>query len=401
MPTKSSSTSKRPKKPVVRPATSRFQRLRQGSKFKFVLILLFALVGSYLIAFGAAAPNSEDGVLEPDNPARGLYYQGHKVLSSGTCKGALRSDGKDTTGKDICGHPDPGPVGVDVRERDKHVDSDLAAMVKHDKEQPAKTAESTDVAPETTIVGASDVGSANSLGSVTPVNWPCIGSGSDGARVQVLYLYAGGQPNRISTVRPDIESIAKRTNAVFHNSGSVTGGIRNVRFVTSSSCALSIIAVPITEDINNTSNIIRQLTGRGYSRTDRKYLLEIDGGTSCGYGNFSTDSRPTADNPSNGGPNYAFVWHPCWNYGEPHELMHTFGAVLAGAPYSTTRNHCTDQHDVMCYNDGSGQAMIQRCTNSTQIWRFDCGADTYFKAAGAGGWLSTHWNTANSVFLSH
>ena len=376
---------------------SSFRSILTKKPLFILAILLFAGLGTWLIAGGHALNSNSELENGQDNPARGLVYSGKHEEKAGPCKGAFITDILDVKGQPVCSHPDPGPMGVDVRERNKGVDAELAAQVINDSKKPALAADANEVSE----VGAADVGSANSLSAVTAVNWPCISTGTDGYRVQMIYAYISGSTNRISTLRPGFETIARRVNAVYHNSGVASGAVRNIRYVTNSACTLSIPAVAITGNINDSNNLRTQLRAKGFNSYYRKYLVEVDGGTSCGWGDLSLDSIPTQDNANNSGNLFAFVWHPCWDYVEPHETMHTMGSVQIGAPYGTSKYHCYDQHDVMCYNDGSGQAMIQRCTNSAYIWRFDCGYDTYFRAVGASGWLSTHWNTANSRFLSH
>ena len=365
-----------------------------------IVVILFAVLGTWLIAGGHALTPNDNLSEAIDDPARGLVYNGRKLATSGSCKGTFESNVSHANGQKSCEHPDPGPEGVDVRERIKHIDADLAAQVAKDATTPALSADANEVSP----TAAADVLAFGSLSQVSPVNWPCLGTGVDGVRTQMVYVYPYGATNRISTLRPSFETIARRTNAVFHNTGVASGGIRNVRYVTNSACTLSIASVAISGSIVDGNNVITQLRAKGYASNYRKYLVEIDANytsNSCGYGQFYPDTRPTQDNYNNSGDLIALSWRNCWNYTEPHELMHTMGAVQSGAPYSTTRGHCYDQHDVMCYNDGSGKTMIQRCTSTVNQWRFDCYSDTYFRAAGATGWLATHWNTANNRFLSH
>ena len=379
---------------------SRSLRLIKQRPFMIITVLIFAALGSWLIVGGHALTRNDSGESQ-DNVARGLIYNGRKEAKSGQCKGAFETDSAPVNGKLLCSHPDPGPEGVDLRDRTKKIDAELDAQVAKDAKVKPLAAD----ANEVSTVGAADVGTVGSLGNVSPVSIPCTGTGTDGYRVQMIYAYASGGTNRISYVRSGFQTIANRINAVFHNSGVATGSVRNVHFatsaVTSGACTLSLPAVAITGNIDDVNNLRTQLRAKGYNSTARKYLVELDGGTSCGWGDLYNDGIPTQDNANNSGNLFAFVWHPCWNYAEPHETMHTMGAVQIGAPYGTSKFHCYDQHDVMCYNDGSGAAMIQRCTNTVLIWRFDCGYDTYFRATGATGWLSTHWNTANNRFLSH
>jgi len=412
---KTTRSTKVSKKPTRKRQASYWQRFSANKSAKFVVILLVAAVGTYLLAFGAALPNTSQGEAEVDNPARGLVNAGHHEATTGPCKGVYETDGVDSNGQKICTHPDPGPEGVDVRERAKGVDANLANIAAADASTPVESSDSSVV--QNPVGGADDVQSRNSMCmsstscAVKPVNWPCVGTGTDGYRVQVIYAYVSGHTNNLSARRAGLEAIMRRVNAVFHNSGVASGGVRNVRFVTNSACALSIPAVALSAtNINSYSSVESQLRAKGYSSLARKYLVEIEGGTACGYGDVSFDARPTQDNGNNSGNLFALSWYPCWNYDEPHELMHTMGAVLGhvygtyvpvAAPYSTPNLHCYDQHDVMCYADGSGHAMFTRCTNVAYLWRFDCGNDTYFRAAGATGWLAKYWNTANSRFLSH
>jgi hypothetical protein len=85
---------------------------------------------------------------------------------------------------------------------------------------------------------------------------------------------------------------------------------------------------------------------------------------------------------------------------EAHELTHTLGAVLGGAPHATNYGHCWDTYDVMCYDDGPGTELKVVCPRAHQQL-LDCGHDDYFSTAPpAGSWLLTHWNVANSGFLA-
>jgi hypothetical protein len=102
----------------------------------------------------------------------------------------------------------------------------------------------------------------------------------------------------------------------------------------------------------------------------------------------------------------------CWGLSsttpvEAHEIMHTLGGVQDTSPHSTGQfpspagGHCTDDYDVMCYDDdGSGPVTMSFPCVSTHERRFDCNHDDYFHTSPpAGSYLATHWNTANSAFL--
>ncbi len=118
------------------------------------------------------------------------------------------------------------------------------------------------------------------------------------------------------------------------------------------------------------------------------------------------DDKPTADNYSNGHPDVtgelSRVDSNCWGQSasvEAHELIHVLGGVQTSAPHATSKNHCTDEYDRLCYNDGSGAALSVVCPSSHEAL-FDCRHDDYFGTAPtAGSYLATHWNTANNAFL--
>lgn len=155
-------------------------------------------------------------------------------------------------------------------------------------------------------------------------------------------------------------------------------------------------------------SLMTDLAAKGYNRTDRKYLVWWDGGMhpfACGEGTFVDDEQPGQANGNNAGPDYAFVYKPQAGGGPfcgwptvLHEIGHTLGAVLHGAPNATANWHCRDENDVMCYDDGSGQPTFTACQGTTQ--HFDCNGDDYFNPSPPpGSYLATHWNTYNSLWL--
>jgi hypothetical protein len=76
------------------------------------------------------------------------------------------------------------------------------------------------------------------------------------------------------------------------------------------------------------------------------------------------------------------------------------GAVNSDSPNHTQYGHCTDDYDIMCYQDGPGTTVRIVCPDKAQDNLLDCNHDDYFNTnPPAGSYLATHWNTANNRFL--
>ena len=392
-----------------------------------VSALLFGCIGIYLVVqSGALQP---DEVLLADQPERGLLYEGKKIKTKGPCAGEFdltneedeKKDGKD---KRRCGHLDSTPPGLDIRERVKTVDQSLVDLAAHDeKNKPAKS-DDTSGYEQPTLIEATTVGQW-SLDGVGARDWPCLGDGKANARVQLIYVYPSGGTNRLSTLRSGFAAIARRMNNIFFTSGSESGNAHQIRYVTNNGnpdCALLIAAEGIRGDqLSDSSNIRARLRERGYIGTpelldldgdgtgdyttyvDRKYVVWVDNSSNCGLGERREDDSPGQNNKNNTSVTYAFIWKGCWNYGEPHELMHMLGGVQSTAPRSTGHGHCIDERDVMCYDDdGTGPIYMRRvCTRDVDWQRLDCNHNDYYRGNDpASGYLSNHWNTANSQFLT-
>jgi hypothetical protein len=399
------------KKPIKK--VSIFSKLNGKRTTPLIAIALFALVGAYFVFFSSAL--TPDEVLLNDQPERGLVYNGQKVKNKGPCK-----DGFDLTtpaetkshGNAFhnCTHIDPGPEGFDIRERAKNVDKELQDLAKADEiVKPLATDDPSDIqqVSAATISGSSMAGTGSR-------DWPCKGTGNDGQRVSLVYVYAQGNANRLSDLRPGFVSIAKHMNYAMWKSGYDSGNAHQIRFETTSSCALVIRAVAIPGSSMQTyAEVSAALKAAGYTGNNRKYLAWVDyhyststinstTNTPCGQGNLYVDSRPTWDNYNNTLTGISLAWKGCWNYAEPHELMHNLGAVQYGAPYSTPGYHCRDERDIMCYKDSSTVNIVHRCDRAIDFWLYDCGHDTYYRGnSPASGWLSNHWNIANSGFVTN
>lgn len=272
----------------------------------------------------------------------------------------------------------------------------------------------------------------------------CLGNGVNGPRIQLIYMYVEGQPDRSSVMVPRIANeFVPRMEGVFRETSKLQGREIGMR-LHMPGCKPAVDTVMIDADNGAPDNpndmitrITRHLVTAGYNGTDRKYLLWFDGGNTgaCGIAPAYTAAleqglNPTPTAMSNIGwqqrqlneetflaAETAVVFRygfpvlgsqpastpECWGRGgtgartEIHELLHLIGAVNIGSPNSNGFGHCTDDHDIMCYGE-QGVSTVPRC--ATVIEQLDCGADDYFNVRpNAGSYLSTHWNTANSKFL--
>ncbi|MEA2902056.1 MAG: hypothetical protein QOH36_1943 [Actinomycetota bacterium] len=312
---------------------------------------------------------------------RGLVYDGLVRRAGGPCGDAYEIVESVGNGRVRCSHgPDPAPDGVDVRVR---------------KEFGASTA------PQAAVAAAQ-------------AGIPCYGTGSDGYRVQLMYVRLAGSADRSATLFPNFVTWAANTNAVFRDSAAQTGGIRNVRYVTDASCNLVIAKAEVSAAaMGNFSTYVSELKAMGYNQTNRKYLTWADANTYCGIGEIYLDDKPatapglSSSNYNNGHPQvsgaFARTDNGCWGQSQPveaHELLHNLGGVQRSAPHATTNLHCTDESDRMCYVDAAGVVMNQVCASSNERL-LDCNHDDYFSTSPVGGsYLATHWNTASSAFLA-
>ena len=232
---------------------------------------------------------------------------------------------------------------------------------------------------------------------------PCIGDGTSGNRVQVVYARSPTVPDRYASLLPAFRQwMAEVDQAVWLSAGE-TGGGRHLRLVTDSACQLRVAQVLLTPAGEASFDQMRtELQRLGYNRSDRKYLVWVDAAVGiCGLGEVYGDQRPTTDNWNNHGPMYARVDAPCWHYAELHEIFHTLGAVQPDTPHHSAARHCTDEADVMCYDDdASGPVTMTVVCPPEHEALLDCGHDDYFSTSPpAGNYLASHWNTATSSFL--
>ncbi len=349
-----------------------------------LFVVMFATVGT-LILLAAHALTPSD--LPANEHARGLIYDGLVKIKKDNPTSKCKGDYSLKDNPNICTHgPDPGPAGHDVRVH---------------------------LGPKE--IEANDVGGGKNPNPI----WPLQNCGTDGKRVEGIYVYTG--TNNFGQFEKTFNDVAGRIEYAVSKSARDSGGDRHVRFATTPGCALVINQVQLTQaDLANFSVTIKALQDRGYNNSARKYLIWADVNVLCGVGSMSADSSPGQNNLNNG-VSYARVDNGCWNYGEGHEIFHALGAVQKDSPHTTGANHCLDLHDQMCYGDGgpvppdcggtgqpacyttgsNGKQVFIACSDTAMAWLYDCNHDDYYSTNPASGsYLATHWNIANSPWLT-
>lgn len=338
--------------------------------------MAFLLAGLLVPAVGART----QGRPSPEQ-RRGLVMKGLTRAEPGSRCAGLGYEMLSDRGRISCTHgPDPAPSGIDVT-------ADRSAReLQTDTLEYAMAGDST-----------ADV--------------PCIGDGQTGNRVQAIYAY--GETDRSASIIPLIRTWAgANIEDIVATSALESGGSRSVRFVTTPTgdgCQLDVKKVQLSPTgLASLDGTVDELAARGLDAGDRKYVVWVDENAYCGIATQYRDDSPGTDNANNGSSwlpgSVARIDEGCWGRlndtpVEGHEFMHTLGAVQPSAPHASAAGHCTDDNDVMCYDDGAGIATI--CTDALAERRFDCGKDDYFNTDPAfGSYLATHWNTAKSSFLS-
>lgn len=261
----------------------------------------------------------------------------------------------------------------------------------------------------------------------------CHGNGVNGARIQLIYMYIEGQPNRGPEWIPRIvNEWVPAMEGAFRVTSTEQGREIGMR-LHMPGCKIEVTTVEISEDEGAAdggqfSRIVNRVRNSGINATDRKFHVWFDGPAKgpCGTGQAllvpGAGDNPTPANAHNFGYDFALVpqvavsfrlpfplhdWQKappmCWGSGamgamvEVHEVLHTLGAVNSGSPNSNQMGHCTDDLDIMCYSEG-GVETVPRC--AIEVEALDCGADDYFNARPPlGSYLSYSWNTANSRYL--
>jgi hypothetical protein len=231
----------------------------------------------------------------------------------------------------------------------------------------------------------------------------CIGNGVDGKRVQVMYVRMANTPDRYDASVDAIRAWAAGVDAIFDRSAHATGGHRHVRFVTNENCQLDVLNTVLPAEAGETfTSMIGELRKLGFASPDRKYLMFVDANLYCGIGTAIGDASPGPENRNNEQAGYARVDASCWGSDTAaHELTHTLGGVQHSAPNASGGWHCTDEYELMFYSDPPHfPAMAYPCPLAQGLL-LDCNNDDYYHTnPPPDSYLATHWNVANSAFLT-
>ena len=267
--------------------------------------------------------------------------------------------------------------------------------------------------PDAGDLGAPE-GMAPPRPETTPRSIACVGNGTSGARVQAVYARPQGRPDRYAALLPQLQVAAAEVEHIVARSAARTGGERHVRWVTSTratstTCTLDVARVTVpTWAVTDFGALVTSLDNQGFDRHDRKYVVWIDSATTTcsGIATQLDDDRPGQENFNNTSVGYARVDDSCLPQDgavEAHELLHLLGAVQRSAPHASAAGHCSDEWDLLCYDDdGAGGSFrtTVRCATTAYERRLDCRHDDYFSTDPApGSYLATHWNAADSRFL--
>jgi hypothetical protein len=233
----------------------------------------------------------------------------------------------------------------------------------------------------------------------------CVDDGQSGSRVQAVYVVASDRPNRSAEVVPQIRRWIADVDSIFSGSSAPAGVDMTVRWVHDQNCVVDVATVVVPPNGDDTFfDTIEALDAAGYGEAGRHYLAWVDASEYCGIAVNYADDSVGPENWNNGGqPLWARVDRECWGRDglvEAHELTHMLGSVQPSAPNATPFGHCTDEYDIMCYQDGPGVTMEYACPDPAHELLLDCNNDDYFNVdPPPGSYLDTHWNVARSSFL--
>lgn len=237
----------------------------------------------------------------------------------------------------------------------------------------------------------------------------CDGDGQSGKRVQAIYVRSADWPDQLEDFRAAMNETITLADKYFAQQGG-----QHVRWACRADGTYDIgeVVIPSGQYVI-LGNFIAAAQNQGYSNPDRDYsgIVGYDTDSGGGIATINGDDSPGQTNYNNRGLAYSLTYSIHADRTLAHETSHNLGAVQLTAPHSSGAWHCYDELDLMCYNDGgsyfkNGGQMEDDCfppnTPADGSDPYDCNRDDYYNMnPAAGSYLTTHWNLANSAFLTH
>ncbi len=227
---------------------------------------------------------------------------------------------------------------------------------------------------------------------------PCIQEG-DGDFYRVLYIYPEGTASRYASVVGNLRTYVGAASDFIDASAQQTGGRLQLRVLHDSNCDIVVeeVAVPLSlmRDFWGLYDWAAQTGRTNIFNPSVNALMYLDDNYFCGVGSIWNDDTDRFENMNNDGGEISVVGLGCWGANVTmHEVGHNAGAVQQTAPNRTPGWHCTDEYDIMCYNDGTGTTTVV-CPDPSLDNLYDCNDNDYFNTnPPAGSYLDTHWNPA-------
>lgn len=242
---------------------------------------------------------------------------------------------------------------------------------------------------------------ANDVPPARPIVCSDLNPHGDFYQVALLTWPSDMTPNKTKTdVRWDIQLMNGRLNQDAVASGS-PGADYVFACDRSGQIRVDAVELPTPNGQANFSTIVADLSAKGYSRPNEKYVIHYDGPQNyCGQGNIWGSEHDGVGNPNNNGPSYGINYDCLGWFVLMHENGHNLGAVQYNAPFSTgTGWHCWQGNDVMCYSDGGDKDPGYIQFDCLDYSHWDCKSNDFFDAkigagegGGIGSYLDRNWN---------
>ena len=229
-------------------------------------------------------------------------------------------------------------------------------------------------------------------------------------RVELIYLQPRGSTNRYGTYVGEMKRVLRQMawwinerGKAYSSAGLLSVDLRTYCNPGHTDIIIANLASQWAPSEVTFARVRQEIIDKGYTNPNAKYLILYDDpvGAQTGQADLRLDCNSGSPNRNNqsgafASSMYAVVWGITDfrdNTTALHEMFHTMGAVQDNCALNNTdRGHCTDEIDVMCYDDDGVPETFpiwNRCVNGT----IDCYHDDYFDPLPETGEnLANHWN---------